>query len=72
MKKYAVMVLALAVITVIATGSSAVEYGEAGYENEGMSESRAWGISSALTLAKVRDDINSRKVSYAAYYKADQ
>ena len=53
---------------VVASGSSSIIYGEAGYEAHGQSENDAWEINSAATLVKVRDDINSGKFS-ERYYK---
>ena len=69
MKKYLCIIMAAMAVLAMATGAFAVVYGKAGYENQGYSEATAWEIDSAAVLAKVRDDVNSGKVNYAAYYK---
>ena len=72
MKKYAVMVVAVMLVGIMASvASSGVVYGEPGWDNEGegRSEETAWEINSPEVLAKMRDDVNSRKFDSVRYYK---
>ena len=69
MKKVCCLLLSCLLIATMATGASAVVYGKNGYEYYGYSESTAWEINSAAVLERVRDDINSGKIYYEAYFK---
>ncbi len=68
-RKFAVIVWAVMLLLLVQGAAFAIVYGKAGYESQGYSEATAWEIDSAAVLAKVRDDVNSKKVNYTAYYK---
>ncbi len=69
MKRISLFILSVIFIMTMSTGAFAVVYGQGGWEKYGYSEATAWEIDSAAVLAKVRDDINSGKINYLAYYK---
>ena len=68
-KKFFAGVLACVLVFILNLNAFAVEYGAAGYEDQGYSEATAWEISSAETLVKVRDDYNNGKIQSARYFK---
>lgn len=68
-KSLNVALISLFLVIFLSGNAFAIVYGQSGYENYGYSESTAWEINSAATLAKVRDDINNGIMNRRGYYK---